>query len=189
MGTEANRYRAVQVLVNGYGPIRQAVAPAAFLDLPAAILDGHRVVFVYHPFGLDGNHLLQIAPPTLAESCAGDRWLHPELGVELLDVAVPQELIGMFHRCDSGLAKLLRQPPESFESPAPSAPDPPALNASCPPARRLSPYRRNGCPDRCIANRTLPAFLPPVSVPSSPSAWIPPPPVARNKSRWWRRPE
>src|ERR1043166_9090789 len=48
MGTEANRYRAVQVLVNGYGPIRQAVAPAAFLDLPAAILDGHRVVFVYH---------------------------------------------------------------------------------------------------------------------------------------------
>src|ERR1043166_9450217 len=33
MGTEANRHRAVQVLVNGYGPIRQAVAPAAFLDL------------------------------------------------------------------------------------------------------------------------------------------------------------
>src|SRR5207249_6259788 len=52
--------------------------------------------------------------------------------------------------------------PESFESPAPSAPDPPALNASCPPARRLSPYRRNGYPDRCIENRTLPAFLPPV---------------------------
>src|SRR5437870_6267687 len=44
MGTEANRYRAVQVLVNGYGPIRQAVAPAAFLDLPAAILNGHRAL-------------------------------------------------------------------------------------------------------------------------------------------------
>src|SRR5207245_1292429 len=35
-GDRANRHRAVQVLVNGYGPIRQAVAPAPFLDLPAA---------------------------------------------------------------------------------------------------------------------------------------------------------
>src|SRR5438132_11608051 len=123
MGTEANRHRAVQVLVNGYGPIRQAVAPAAFLDLPAAILDGHRVVFVYHPFGLDGKHLLQIAPPTFAESCAADRWLHPELGVELLDVAVPHVLIGIFYRCVSGLPQLLR--PSSLPNPLTSVHAPP----------------------------------------------------------------
>src|SRR5207237_2358217 len=66
MGTEANRHRAVQVLVNGYGPIRQAVAPAAFLDLPAAIFDGDRVVFVFLPFGFDGNNLMSFTPHTFA---------------------------------------------------------------------------------------------------------------------------
>src|SRR5215470_12177478 len=77
--------------------------------------------------------------------------------------------------------------PGSSVSPTRATPVPPGFADDSPPCRLPSASARNGCPDRYTARRTrlcarsLPSRLP------SPS--IPPPPVARNRSRWWHRPE
>src|SRR5215468_12747914 len=79
--------------------------------------------------------------------------------------------------------------PGSSVSPTRATPVPPGFADDSPPCRLPSASARNGCPDRYTARRTrlcarsLPSRLP------SPSPSIPPPPVARNRSRWWHRPE
>src|ERR1700752_3813807 len=70
--SEADRYGSVQMLVNGHGLTGQAIAPAAFFDLPPAIADRHRVVLAHHALGLNRKHPFQVAARALAESSA---WL------------------------------------------------------------------------------------------------------------------
>src|ERR1035441_5481601 len=79
--------------------------------------------------------------------------------------------------------------PQSFVSPTPSSPAQPASGGAYPPSRPPSPLQRNGCHGRCTTRRTAPRFRSPRATRPSPCGWILPPPVGRNRSRWWRRPE
>ena len=93
--TVTNRNRIVQMLVNGHGLARQGVAPATLVNLPPAILDGHRVVFAHDTFGLNGEDPIQIAATGAAKGGSFPGRLDSELVVELGDVAFAQKPVGL----------------------------------------------------------------------------------------------
>ena len=90
----------IQVFMDGHGLTRQGVAPAALIDLPPAVFDRHRVVFIHHTLSLDREDPVQIATYAAAEGRALLGWLDGELLVELGDVALAQKLVGFFQRRD-----------------------------------------------------------------------------------------
>ena len=77
--------KAVEVLVDGDGLARQAVAPAALLDLPAALADRHGVVVADRALGLDREDPVEIL------SRAGPEG-PPELGGRPGETAIELEI-------------------------------------------------------------------------------------------------
>src|SRR5438034_8025882 len=69
-----------------------------------------------------------------------------------------------------------------------AAPVPPGSDGADPPLLPPSESARSGCRDRCTKHRTGPGARPPRAGLPSPLPSILPPPTARSRSRWWRRP-
>ena len=98
----ANRDCTIQVLMNGHRLAGQRMAPAAFVNLPPAILDGHGVVLAHHSFGLDREDPVQIAAPTATKRGAFFTRFHRELLVELGNIGLPQKAVGFLQGRDRG---------------------------------------------------------------------------------------
>src|ERR1700724_1460713 len=96
----SNRDRLIQVFVNGHRLARQSVSPAALVDLPPAVFDRYRVVFVHHTFRLDREDPVQIAASAATKRRTFFGSLDGELLVELGDVALAEKLVGFSHRGD-----------------------------------------------------------------------------------------
>src|SRR5277367_5471443 len=111
MRSESNGYRAVQVLVNGHGLAGQRMFPATLLDLPPAIADSHGVVLTHNPFRVDREDPIQIPASAFTEGRSLFRRRHGKVLVELLDVVLAEETVGLLQIADAGQAQLLRQAP------------------------------------------------------------------------------
>src|SRR5579863_3601831 len=98
------------MLMNGHGLAGERVPPAALVNLPPTVADGHRVVLAHDSFGLDGEDPIQIAAPAASKGGAVFRRFHAELLVELLEVMLAQKPVGLLQRLDAGQTQFLRQP-------------------------------------------------------------------------------
>ena len=78
--------------------------------------------------------------------------------------------------------------PESSARPVLSSPAQPASIGSCLPSCQPSASQRSGYPGHYTRCRISPLLRSPCAELPSPSALIPPPPVAHSRSRWWRHP-
>src|ERR1035437_10512233 len=99
------------MLVNGYRAAGKGAAEAALLQLPVAVADRHGIVLVHHPLGLHREDPVQIRTRGSAKRGSVLWSHHRKLLIELCDIALPQERIGLLHRGDARQSKLLRQPP------------------------------------------------------------------------------
>jgi len=97
------------VLVNRNHTASQALTPAGLLDLKHSPVQNHWIVLIDRALVLQTKHPVQIPPPAGHKGCTGLAGSNCKLAVELCQVALPQELVGIAEGSDLGASQLLRQ--------------------------------------------------------------------------------
>ena len=104
-----DRDSAIEMLVNRHAAARQALTPARLGDLKHASLELNRVVLIDQALTLQTEHPVQVLPSAGDKGGTRLTGLDGKLLVELRDVALPQEVVGLNQGSDLGTSQLLRQ--------------------------------------------------------------------------------
>ena len=102
MRTVTDRNPSLQMLVNRHHTASQAMVPARLGELKQASLQHDRVVLIDRALVLQTKHPVQIPPPAKHKGCTGLAGPNCKVLVELCQVALPQELIGLCQSLDLG---------------------------------------------------------------------------------------
>jgi len=100
MGTEADRDRLIQVLVDGHRAPGEGIPEPRLVDLPEPAPHRNRVIFGHDSLRLHREDPVQVAPAGASKRGALFLRRYRELIVELPDILLPQEGVGSLHRRD-----------------------------------------------------------------------------------------
>jgi hypothetical protein len=98
----ADRQASIQVFTDRDRTAGQSVSEASFVQLQTAVLDDHGVVLAHHTFGLHREHKVQIFAAALAKGSPFLGGRLSTLSIELGDVAVAEECVGLLEASDGG---------------------------------------------------------------------------------------
>src|ERR1700756_3967863 len=97
------------MLVNDHRASGQCASPAHLVDLQGEVLEADRVVAANSALELERKNQVQIAARAGRKSGATLSWRHLEVPIELGNVVLAQEAIGVRDGGDSMETELLRQ--------------------------------------------------------------------------------
>src|SRR3989442_15370131 len=100
MRTKGDRDGLIQMLVNGDSTTGERRAQLTALELPNLVGETHRVVAGYDALVLERKHEVEIPAPERHESSAALTGRLTETLVKLLDILLPEKMIGLLQSLD-----------------------------------------------------------------------------------------
>src|SRR5437879_11978629 len=100
---------AVQVLVRGHAATGKTASPLHRLDLQSQVQKADGVIAVDGALELQGEDTLEVTLGARHKGASPLRRRHPEAAIELSQVVLPQEAIGLGQGGACGQPQLLRQ--------------------------------------------------------------------------------